>query len=92
MNAETGLPSFPDNYFDLAIVDPPFGEECNLYGGSSGSGKNGWKGNMDKLHTWNKPPSSDYFSELYRVSKNQIIWGANYFTQHLPTPHELLNS
>jgi len=84
MNPDTGLPSFPDKHFDLAIVDPPYGEECNLHGGSSESGSNGWKGNMGKLHTWNKTPELQYFAELFRVSKNQIIWGANYFSSYLP--------
>jgi len=84
MNRKTGLPSYPDNHFDLAIVDPPFGQECNLKGGTCNTGGNGWKGNMEKLHNWNQPPTATYFKQLFRVSRHQIIWGANYFTKHLP--------
>jgi site-specific DNA-methyltransferase (adenine-specific) len=75
---------YPDNYFDLAIVDPPYGN--NLSGGRSN--KNGWnnKINWDKCNNdWNiKTPSIKYFKELKRVSKNQIIWGGNYFANMLP--------
>lgn len=61
-----------DNAFDLAIVDPPYGIEINK------SGRLGHYGGKGK--TWDdETPTSDYFSELYRVSKNQIVWGANYF-------------
>ena len=61
----------PDNFFDLAIVDPPFGiGNFKQYSGN----KRGEK------VTWNdKTPSAEYFEQLERVSKNQIIWGANYF-------------
>ncbi len=73
---------YPDNYFDLAIVDPP-------YGISYARGKNGWgvNKNRPKLEdvSWDKEtPNQDFFDELIRVSKNQIIWGGNYFTDKLP--------
>jgi site-specific DNA-methyltransferase (adenine-specific) len=74
---------YPDNYFDLAIVDPPYGADCNLKGGSSSNGTNGWNGTMKKANEWNNKPSKEYFKELFRVSKNQIIWGGNYFTEFL---------
>ncbi len=74
---------YPDNYFDLAIVDPPYGIDCNLKGGSSSNGTNGWSGTMKKANEWNKKPSKEYFDEMFRVSKNQIIWGGNYFTEYL---------
>ena len=68
----------PDNYYSLSIVDPPYG--VNL---SGGRGNNGWSGKefWDKARNgWNeKIPNEDYFSELIRISKNQIIWGGNYF-------------
>ena len=74
----------PDNYYSLAIVDPPYGN--NLRGGRSS--KNGWNNKIDwdKCNNgWNlNIPSPEYFKELQRVSKNQIIWGGNYFTNHLP--------
>jgi len=71
MNPETGLPSYPDNHFDLAIVDPPYGigNFVQITGNVRGSAV-----------SWNNTiPSMDYFGELLRVSKEQIIWGANYY-------------
>jgi site-specific DNA-methyltransferase (adenine-specific) len=65
---------YPDNYFDLAIVDPPYG--IGMDGGNVG-----YKGfNNFKKKNWdNKTPTDEYFDELFRISKNQIIWGGNYF-------------
>ena len=65
---------YPDNYFDLAIVDPEYGIDVD----------NNKKGNFvmtkHKSKGWDKkPPPSKYFKELFRVSKKQIIWGGNYF-------------
>ena len=66
---------YPDNYFDLAIVDPPYG--INVTKMTLGNGKN--KINRGLSH-WDKtPPKKEYFIELKRVSKNQIVWGCNYF-------------
>ena len=68
-----------DKSFDLAIVDPPYG--IGRDGGETG--KN-WKFYEQK--SWDSAiPSKEYFFELFRVSQNQIIWGANYFTIHLPS-------
>ena len=77
---------YPDNYFDLAIVDPPYGINAGKM--TMGSGKH--KFSKDK--SWDEGiPTKEYFKELFRVSKNQIIWGGNYFTEHLPpTPHWLV--
>lgn len=61
---------YPDNYFDLAIVDPPYGI------GISG---NPIRQKHIKKEWDNNIPSKKYFKELFRVSKNQIIWGGNYF-------------
>jgi len=63
---------YPDKYFDLAIVDPPYG--IGMDGGSIGKGKKLTKKNWDS-----SAPPKEYFNELFRVSKNQIIWGGNYF-------------
>jgi site-specific DNA-methyltransferase (adenine-specific) len=69
---------YPDNYFDLAIVDPPYG--INFAKTHTG---NGWTVRESK--DWDKSiPEPEYFKELFRVSKNQIIWGANYMTEYLP--------
>jgi site-specific DNA-methyltransferase (adenine-specific) len=71
---------YPDNYFDLAIVDPPYGIGIMTAGGDT---KHlGFK-QYEKKSWDNKIPNKQYFDELFRVSKNQIIWGANYFTQYL---------
>ena len=67
---------YPDKYFDLAIVDPPYGininESIGRYKGQKHSGH--------KKALWDdKIPNELYFNELFRISKNQIIWGGNYF-------------
>ena len=76
------MKSFPDNYFDLAVCDPPYGI------GRDGSVKTTSKHGGRKAHEFkgwdNEIPDEKYFTELFRVSKNQVIWGANYFTKHLP--------
>jgi site-specific DNA-methyltransferase (adenine-specific) len=66
-----------DNQFDLAIVDPPYGIGANKM--QLGNGKRKvYRGEAD----WDaKPPSKEYFEELFRVSKNQVIWGANHFIE-----------
>ena len=70
---------YEDNYFDLAIVDPPYG--INASEMTMGSGKNK---KYKKGKKWdNETPSQEYFDELQRVSKNQIIWGGNYFSNKL---------
>lgn len=76
MDCIEGMKQYPDNYFELAIVDPPYGLE-RLQKGSLRLG--GIKGNYEDKLTWDKKPNEDYFKELFRVSKNQIIWGANNF-------------
>lgn len=67
---------YPDNFFDLAIVDPPYGININNNMGR----RKGDKHSGHKKVKWdNSIPTDDYFNELFRVSKNQIIWGGNYF-------------
>jgi len=71
---------YPDNYFDLAIVDPPYGIGDKFKGGNSG------KMNFNEVveKGWdNETPSKEYFNELKRVSRDQIIWGGNYFLDNL---------
>ncbi len=80
---------YEDNYFDLAIVDPPYG--IGFDGGHKPTqGKSGKSNTFNKKKIlykkggWdNKRPSEEYFNELKRVSKNQIIWGGNYFADLL---------
>jgi len=74
---------YEDNYFDLAIVDPPYGigESSNDNKSRSKLGKSKDYGNKN----WdNKAPTKEYFNELKRVSKNQIIFGANHFIENIP--------
>jgi site-specific DNA-methyltransferase (adenine-specific) len=61
---------YPDNYFDLAIVDPPYGIGISSNPVRQQHNKKEWDNNI---------PSKEYFNELFRVSKDQIIWGGNYF-------------
>ena len=75
-----GMKEFPDKYFDLAIVDPPY---------FSGPERRGFYGRKEspigvqriykKTKNWDVP-KEEYFNELFRVSKKQIIWGCNYFS------------
>lgn len=68
---------YPDKYFDLAIVDPPYGIGMD--------GNNNWSGSKHKVKSWDKEaPCVEYFNELKRVSKNQVIWGANHFIERYP--------
>jgi site-specific DNA-methyltransferase (adenine-specific) len=74
-----GMKRYPDKYFDLAIVDPPYG-----------IGFDGQKANVKhnfiehKQKDWDRfIPPKEYFKELFRVSKNQIVWGGNYFLKFL---------
>ena len=83
------MATVPDKYFDLAIVDPPYGigfdGNTTANGGIAGR-RNGF---TNKQHHEKKGwdadrPTNEYFAELKRVSKNQIIWGGNYFADLLP--------
>jgi len=73
---------YPDKYFDLAIVDPPYG-----IGEDGGDKKRGTKGIKTPIYTkkyWDTTTASKkYFKELKRISKNQIVWGANHFIENL---------
>ena len=71
------MKQYPDKYFDLAIVDPPYGMPKDSTHGR-GKLKNRILNN-GSVEKWDIAPKSEYFEELFRVSKNQIIWGGNYF-------------
>jgi site-specific DNA-methyltransferase (adenine-specific) len=87
------LKRFNDKHFDLAIVDPPYGIGADKAqnnaalsrikaDGKSKAGR-GWK--LYHETDWdNETPTAEYWDELFRVSKNQIVWGGNYFTEYLP--------
>lgn len=93
MDCMDGMKEFPDKYFDLAIVDP-------VYGDVSGGGYTTSKYDNQAHHIgsgmanqiayhraiWSQPKTpKEYFKELFRVSKNQIIWGGNFFVESLPS-------
>lgn len=105
MDCMEGMKQFPDKYFELAIVDPPYGINAPKMAMGTNKSRKGdgypgvstaerlRKGRLNQgagklknrtLNTMNcdwdfKPPTEEYFKELFRVSKNQIIWGGNYF-------------
>jgi site-specific DNA-methyltransferase (adenine-specific) len=69
-----GMKQYPDKYFDLAIVDPPYGLERFKANDGGNSKKITTFGDKDK--NWNNvKPTAEYWNELFRVSKNQIVWG-----------------
>ena len=78
-----GMKQFPDKWFDLAVVDPPYGLGDRL---SSGGGKR--KDDPSRLlyvdKEWDILPNEEYWKELFRVSNNQAVFGANYFLDYLP--------
>lgn len=97
MDCMEGMKEFPDKYFDLAIVDPPYGGGSKDYDATQ-QRFGGWfdkyldnevkadrtggtwaKKYGNNICEWDIAPNDDYFKELFRVSKNQIIWGGNYF-------------
>lgn len=82
MDCMQGMKEFPDKYFDLAIVDPPYGLDiANMNMGLGTSIRCSKKENRKWVKSdWDKQkPTTVYFDELVRVSKEQIIWGGNYF-------------
>lgn len=75
------MKNYPDNYFDLAIVDPPYGINFGEFNrtNKASDGKR-YKANKYKNKDWDDAiPDDTYFTELFRVSQNQIVWGGNYF-------------
>ena len=93
MDCIEGMKHYPDKFFDLAVVDPPYGIGADKAQnntalsrikaeGKSKAGR-GWK--LYHETDWdNETPTAEYWAELFRVSKNQIVWGGNYFTEYLP--------
>lgn len=91
MDCMDALKQFPDGFFELAIVDPPYGDANSKYTNGSRFGgrfaryaltRTGgtWASKYGKrIADWDVAPGEDYFNELFRVSKNQIVWGGNYF-------------
>lgn len=78
------MKEFPDKYFELAIVDPPYGIN-KAFHATSRIAKYGQTKTVNGLK-----PTKEYFNELFRVSKNQIIWGYNYLSDMLPSAKEFI--
>jgi site-specific DNA-methyltransferase (adenine-specific) len=74
-----GMTRYPDKYFDLAIVDPPY----NVGASDGNFGRHGkYRPEMKHYENHDTVPDERYFDKLFRVSKNQIVWGMNYYPQH----------
>lgn len=80
MDCMAYMAQFPDKYFDLAVVDPPYGIRATRM--TLGNGKN--KVYRGEQHWDDAAPDEYYFKELQRVSKNQIVFGANHFISRIP--------
>lgn len=81
MDCIQGMKHYPDKWFDLACIDPPYGIGHSLLSGE----KRGSKFVRTERHVdWDVLPTDNFWIELFRVSKNQIIWGGNYFLDNLP--------
>lgn len=74
---------YPDKHFDLAVVDPPYGLGNRLSDGG-GKLKNTPMSKLYREKDWDILPTAEYWQELFRVSKNQVVFGANYFLEFLP--------
>ena len=82
------MKTVPDNYYNLAIVDPPYGiQKGNLTGFKK---KTIQHEQSEKCAVWDVTPKKEYWDELFRISKNQIIWGMQYFTEFLPSFSQLI--
>lgn len=90
MDCMEGMKQFPDNFFDLAIVDPPYGIGVMTmnYTKSGAVRTHGYaaakRRDYRKQSEWDVKPDKAYFDELFRVAKRKIIWGGNYFSDMLP--------
>ena len=83
MDCMEAMKEFPDGYFDLAVVDPPYG--IGEDGGTNGSRGKIAKSKVFEPKGWdNEPATKQYFDELIRVSKHAIVWGANHFISRIP--------
>lgn len=77
-----GMKRYGDKHFDLAIVDPPYGIGADK---AQNNGGEKWGYKKYKDTDWDTSiPEKEYWDELFRISKNQIVWGGNYMTEFLP--------
>lgn len=89
MDCMDGMAQMPDKSVDLAIVDPPYGiSEDASHNNSGDRATKKWKNpNSQRYKPFDDStiPDREYFGELFRISENQIVWGGQYFGQHLPS-------
>jgi site-specific DNA-methyltransferase (adenine-specific) len=78
------MAGLPDKFYDLAIVDPPYG--IGMDGNEKSEGKHGGRKAHIKKNWDKKPPDQKYFNEIFRISKEQIIFGINYFIDKINKP------
>ena len=79
-----GMARYPDKYFDLAIVDPPYGIHDKLCRKDSPKNKSKFNTLYYEKQWDKKRPNDIYWQEVLRISKNQLVFGANYFSNYLP--------
>ena len=87
------MQDYTDNYFDLAIVDPPYGKKPHregTYGSKCQYNKNKKSNFILENIQWDIKPNKNYFHELFRISKHQIIWGMNYFIDCLTPTNSII--
>ena len=83
MDCMEGMKTFPDKYFDLAIVDPPYGSIA-VFDNCQPKERKNKREKKYQTKEWDKQkPLKIYWNKLFRISKNQIVWGANYFVSNL---------
>jgi len=87
MDCMEGMKEFPDKFFNLAIVDPPYGIKQSQMMAKKSNKKYGKSAAFNKEYKYsewdNSSPNTTYFNELKRISKNQILWGANYYPNYI---------
>lgn len=80
----TAMREYPENYFDLAVCDPPYGDGRGGNPDRLGTNKVSRTGGTwaakfgKKIIAWDVAPGKEYFEQLFRISRNQVIWGGNY--------------
>ena len=87
MDCMDALRQTPDKYFDLAVVDPPYGI------GNTNRFSRGKKSSIHKSFKWNDIiPDEMYFTEMHRISEHQIIWGCNYYAKYIPSAGRIVHN
>lgn len=85
-----GMARYPNKYFDLAVVDPPYGLGLDMVLGVDPNKRKYKK--IHKAKEWNDAvPGPEYFEELHRISKHQIIWGCNYYAKWIPAVGRIIH-